>query len=208
MHWYLLIYQSRWTSFLGTVEASDTAPVFGYGNTKSYQPVQYFPDISTYNQKRFEGKVGGWMPAVRKVLTKKEADEDLPPTDYIEVITFGDVDAKDPFIIQTWHRITHIKNNTIDRVVYGHSYPSFPPSKPQAAPEEFYRALFRFGDYWNVRLSDMAHVVLPDPSWENIAKFAFATELIVRPGGNYPSEYLPSSRAARSKLTSKQSTEL
>lgn len=172
------------------MEAGDTAPIFGYGYTKTYHPVQDFPEITAYNQKRFEGKIGGWMPAVRKILTKNEDDEDLPSTDYIEIITFGDVDAKDPFIIQTWHRTSHIKNNTIDRVVYGHSYPSFPPSKPQVAPEEFYRALFRFGDYWNVKLSDMAHVVLPDPSWEYMAKFAFATELMVRPGGNYPSEYL------------------
>ncbi|KAE9974740.1 hypothetical protein BLS_002935 [Venturia inaequalis] len=176
----------EWTSFLGTVEAIDTAPVFDYGHTKTYHPVQDFPEIKAYNQKRFEGKVGGFMPAVRKILTKNEADEDLPPTDYIEVISFGDVEAKDPFIIQTWHRTIHMKNNSIERVVYGHSYPSFPRSKPQQSAEEFYRALFRFGDYWNVKLSDMAHVVLPNPSWENMVKFAFATELMVRPGGKYP----------------------
>lgn len=170
------------------MEASDTAPVFILGSTQTYHPVQDFPEAVPYGQKIFEGKVGGFMPAVRKILAKTDAGEDLPPTDYIEIITFGDVDAKDPFIIQTWHRTIHIKNKAIERVVYGHSYPSFPPSKPKASAEEFYRALFRFGDYWNVKLSDMAHVVLPDPAWENMAKFAFATELMVRPGGNYPSE--------------------
>jgi hypothetical protein len=174
-----------WTSFVGTVEASDNVAVFGYGNTKSYQPVQIAPEITKYIQNRFEGRVGGWMPSVRKVLTD-DIEED-PPEDYFETIVFGDVDARDPFIIQTWHRTAHITNGTIASVVYGHSYPSFPRTN-NASPsaEDFYRALFRFGEYWDNRLSDMALLALPDQSWADMPKFAFAKELMVRPGGNYP----------------------
>jgi hypothetical protein len=174
-----------WTSFVGTVEASDNVAVFGYGNTKSYQPVQIAPDITKYIRSRYEGRVGGWMPSVRKVLTE-DVNED-PPEDYYETIVFGDVDARDPFIIQTWHRTTHVTNGTIISTVYGHSYPSFPKNNNTGpSAEEFYRALFRFGEYWNNRLSDMALLTLPDQSWADMPKFAFAKELMVRPGGNYP----------------------
>ncbi|TLD30287.1 Tat pathway signal protein [Venturia nashicola] len=176
-------YEPGWTSFLGTVEASDTAPIFTWGGSRTYFQGQDSPDLLAYRQSRFEGKVGGFMPAIRKIFTKAAEDD---PTDYFELISFADVDAKDPFIVQTWHRTTHINNNSIVGVVFGHSYPTFPKSKPHTTAKEFYRALFRFGDYWNARLSDMAPVALPDPSWENMAKFALVTELMARPGGDYP----------------------
>jgi hypothetical protein len=153
----------EWTSFVGTVEALDNVAIYGYGNTKSYQPVQQAPDITNYSRTRFEGLVGGWMPAVRKVLTE-DIEED-PPEDYYETIVFGDVDAKDPFIVQTWHRTMHVTNNTIVKTIYGHSYPSFPKNKTNPSAEEFYRAFFRFGDYWHTQLVDMAQATLPDQSW-------------------------------------------
>lgn len=174
----------EWTSFVGTVEANDNVAVYGYGNTKSYQALQQAPDITNYSRTRFEGLVGGWMPAVRKVLTE-DVDED-PPEDYYETIVFGDVDAKDPFIVQTWHRTIHVTNNTIVKTLYAHSYPSFPKNKTAPSAEEFYRAFFRFGEYWQARLADVAQVTLPDQSWIDMPKYAFAKELMVRPGGSYP----------------------
>jgi len=173
-----------WTSFVGTVEANDNVAVYGYGNTRSYQPLQQAPEIARYTRNRFEGRVGGWMPSVRKVLTE-DINED-PPEDYFETIVFGDVDAKDPFIVQTWHRTTHVTNGKIVKTIYGHSYPSFPRNKTEPSAEQFYRALFRFGEYWQNRLSDMALLTLPDQSWADMPKYAFAKELMVRPGGNYP----------------------
>jgi hypothetical protein len=174
-----------WTSFVGTVEANDNVAVFGHGNTKSYQPVQVAPEITKYLRNRYDGNVGGWMPSVRKVMTE-DIHED-PPEDYFETIVFGDVDARDPFIIQTWHRTAHVTNGTIKSIVYGHSYPTFPQNNSTGpSAEEFYRALFRFGEYWENRLSDMALLTLPDQSWADMPKYAFAKELMVRPGGNYP----------------------
>jgi hypothetical protein len=50
---------ASWTSFVGNVQANDVAPIFGYGNTRSYQPIQKFPVQSS--KQRWEGYVGGWM---------------------------------------------------------------------------------------------------------------------------------------------------
>jgi hypothetical protein len=168
---------ASWTSFVGNVHANDNAPIFGYGNTRSYQPIQKFPLKSS--RQRWEGYVGGWMPAVRKI-------HPVSATDYTELIIFGDVDAPDPFIIQTWHRTAQVLNGKITKVLYGKSYPEFRPTKLNPKAEEFYTALFRFGNYWQKHLGDIAPLTLPDPSWAYMAKYALAKELMVRPGGVYP----------------------
>lgn len=168
---------ASWTSFVGNVHANDNVPIFGYGNTRSYQPRQNFPLKSS--RQRWEGYVGGWMPAVRKI-------HPISATDYTELIIFGDVDAPDPFIIQTWHRTAHVLNGKITKVLYGKSYPEFRPTKLNPNAEEFYTALFRFGNYWERQLSDMAPLTLPDPSWADMTKYALVKELMVRPGGIYP----------------------
>ena len=43
-----------------------------------------------------------------------------------------------------------------------------------------------FADYWDKQLPDFAPAALPDDSWVDMAKHAFAKELMVRPGGVYP----------------------
>jgi len=59
----------QWDTFVGTKECSDTMPVYPPGNTRTYHPIQYFPDLNfQLVPKRFDGLVGGWMPAVRKVF--------------------------------------------------------------------------------------------------------------------------------------------
>jgi hypothetical protein len=170
----------RWDHIVGTKEAYDTMPVFPSGTTRTYHPNQYFPDIrGDAVSQRFDGLVGGWMPAVRKVMP-------ISPTSYIEVIVFGDVEAKDQFIIQTWHRTSQIENGKVVKVVYGYSYPAFPPARQDPKPDEFYRALLVFANYWDKNLHDFAATSLADESLLDMAKHAFAKELVVRPNGVYP----------------------
>ncbi len=169
-----------WNTFVGTRECSDTMPVYPGGNTRTYHPVQYFPELTgALAEKRFEGLLGGWMPAVRKVMPISE-------TAYFEVLVFGDVEAHDKFIVQTWHRTARIENGKITKVIYGHSYPAYPPRREDPHPEEFYRALLAFAEYWDRQLADMAPAVLPQTSWTDMSRYAFVKELMVRPGGVYP----------------------
>ncbi len=170
-----------WNNILGTKECFDTMPVFPGGNTRTYHPSQYFPELREPGlaQKRFEGLLGGWMPAARKVMPLSDGA-------YIEMIIFGDVEAHDKFIVQTWHRTARIEHGKIVKAVYGHNYPAFPPARQDPKPEEFYRALLVFAEYWDRELHDLAPAFLPHQVWVDMAKHAFAKELMVRPGGVYP----------------------
>jgi len=173
--------RTRWTTFVGTVEAYDVAPVYYGGNTRTYHPIQIAPDLrNAVNQgKVLDGLVGGWMPAVRKIMPVSEGV-------HYEVIVFGDVEARDKFIVQTWHRTARIENGKMVQAIYGHSYPSFPPRRVDPKPEEFYRALLIFADYWDRQLRDFSPASLPQNSWIDMSKHAFAKELMIRPGGVYP----------------------
>src|SRR5437588_5959871 len=63
-----------WDTFVGTKECFDTMPVFSSGSTRTYHPVQFFPEHNQKAaQKRFAGQVGGGMPAVRKILPASAA---------------------------------------------------------------------------------------------------------------------------------------
>ncbi|HEX8836988.1 MAG TPA: hypothetical protein VF748_08635 [Candidatus Acidoferrum sp.] len=169
-----------WNTFVGTKECFDTMPVFATGSTRTYHPEQYFSEITQeLAAKRFEGLVGGWMPAVRKVLP-------VPDSAYLELVVFGDVEAKDKFIVQTWHRTARIENGKMTKVVYGYSYPAFPPRRTDPTPEAFYRALLVFAEYWERQLRDASPVSLPDETYVNMPRHAIARELMVRPGGVYP----------------------
>jgi len=173
-------YRMGWNTIVGTRECSDTMPVYPAGNTRTYHPVQYFPEMTPERStKRFEGLVGGWMPAVRKVMPADDGS-------YYETIVFGDVLAKDRFIVQTWHRTAHIQDGRMTKVVYGYSYPAYDGGHEAPQPEEFYRAMLDFADYWERLMEDMTPIALPDPEWSNMATYAFVKEQIVRPGGVYP----------------------
>ena len=173
--------RTRWTTFVGTVEAFDVAPVYYGGNTRTYHPIQVAPDLrNAVNQGRvFDGLLGGWMPAVRKVMPVSD-------TVYYEVIVFGDVEARDKFIVQTWHRTARIENGKMVQAIYGYSYPAFPPRRKDPKLEEFYRALLVFADYWDRHLRDFVPASLPQNVWLDMSKHAFARELMIRPGGVYP----------------------
>ncbi len=169
-----------WNTFVGTKECNDTMPVFPAANTRTYHPNQYFPELSgAVVTNRLEGMLGGWMPAVRKVFP-------LADGAYIEAIVFGDVEAHDKFIVQTWHRTARIENGKIVKAVYGYSYPAYPPRRQDPKPEEFYRALVRFADYWDKQMASFAPMAGPHTVWIDMAKHAFAKEIMVRPGGVYP----------------------
>jgi hypothetical protein len=169
-----------WDTFVGTKECFDTMPVFPSGNTRTYHPVEYFPEENPKaTPKRFDGLLGGWMPAVRKVLA---ISDDV----YDEIIVFGDAEAHDKFIVQTWHRTARIENGKMAKVVYGQTYPAFPPARTDPKPEEFYRALLLFAAYWQNLLRDFSTSSLPRNECIDMSKHAFAKELMVRPGGVYP----------------------
>src|SRR5437763_2542316 len=74
--------RARWDTFVGTKQAYDTQPVYPSGNTRTYHPNQYIAEIrGEAITKRFDGLLGGWMPAVRKVLP-------ISADSYAEVIVF------------------------------------------------------------------------------------------------------------------------
>ena len=171
-----------WTTFVGTKEAYDVTPVYRSGSTRTYHPVQYAPELHRLanDGQLYDGLVGGWMPAVRKLIPRSE-------TSYWEVVVFADVAPnKTRYIVHTWHRTALIEGGKISKVVYGHSYPAYPPARKDPQPEEFYRALLEFAEYWDHQLSDFAPAVLPDTDWVNLSKHSFAKELMTRPGGIYP----------------------
>jgi len=169
-----------WETFVGTRECLDTMPVYPSGNTRTYHPVQAFPALNReLARKRYEGLLGGWLPAVRKVMPVSE-------TEHYEVVVFGDVKAADKFIVQTWHRTVRVENGKMTKVEYGHSYPAFPPARQDPNPEEFYRALLEFTLYWEKQMHDVAPAALPQRSWVDMSTHAFVKEQMVRPGGVYP----------------------
>jgi hypothetical protein len=170
-----------WETIVGTRECQDTMPVYPSGNTRTYHPVQSFPELNgEMVNKRFDGLVGGWMPAVRKVMP------DPSSSAHYEVIVFGDVLAKDKFIVQTWHRTVRVEDGKIVKAEYGYSYPPFPPRQQNPEPEAFYRGLFEFCLYWENLAKDVAPAALPQKVWVDMAKYAFVKEQVVRPGGYYP----------------------
>ena len=176
-----VFFRLPWNTFVGTKECFDTMPVYPSGSTRTYHPGQYFPELNSPQPvaKRFEGLIGGCMPAVHKIMPVSDSA-------YHEIIVFGDVTAPDKFIVQTWHRTALIENGKITKVVYGYSYPAFPPGRLDPNPEEFYRALLQFADYWEKQLRDIAPASLPKRVWIDMSRYAFAKELMIRPGGYYP----------------------
>ena len=146
-----------WTTFVGTKEAYDVTPVYRSGNTRTYHPIQYSAQLreALKSGKVYDGLVGGWMPAVRKVIP-------IADQKYWEVIVFGEVGPnKNKYIVHSWHRTARIENGKIAELVYGHSYPAYPPIRKDPKPEEFYRALFAFADYWDQQLQDLFPASLP-----------------------------------------------
>lgn len=173
-------YRPGWDTIVGTRECWDTMPVYPSGSTRTYHPVQYIHEISGDRvAKRHDGLVGGWMPGVRKVFPDAGSG-------YYEVVVFGDVLAKDRFIVQTWHRTSHIEGGVATKVEYGYSYPAYTRRRQDPTSEQFYRGMLEFAEYWERQMSDVVSLSLPDQSWVDMTRYAFVKEQIVRPGGVYP----------------------
>lgn len=169
-----------WETIVGTRECSDTMPVYPSGNTRTYHPVQYFHEISgDAVAKRYDGLVGGWMPCVRKVFPDGGSG-------HYEVMVLGDVLAPDRFIVQTWHRTMHVESGKITKVEFGYSYPAYTRRRQEPKPEEFYRGLLEFAEYWDRQMGDLTPIALPEQSWVDMTRYAFVKEQVVRPGGTYP----------------------
>lgn len=169
-----------WNTFVGTRECSDTMPIYPSGNTRTYHPVQYFRELTQQRaDQRFEGLVGGWMPAVRKVLPGDNGS-------HYEIVVFGDVLARDRFIVQTWHRTSHIEDGKVTKVEFGYSYPAYTRRRQEPKAEEFYLGMLEFAEYWERQMHDVTPMTLPDQSWTDMVRYAFVKEQMVRPGGVYP----------------------
>lgn len=173
-------YRPRWNTIVGTRECNDTMPVYPTGSTRTYHPVQYFKELTLErSRQRHEGLVGGWTPAVRKILPGEGGS-------HYEIIVFGDVLAKDRFIVQTWHRTAHIEKGKIAEVRYGYSYPAYTRRRQDPKPEDFYSGLLDFAEYWDHQIHDLVRITLPDATWTDMVSHSFVKELMVRPGGVYP----------------------
>lgn len=171
-----------WTTFVGTKEAYDVTPVYRSGNTRTYHPIQYSAQLREVlkDGKIYDGLVGGWMPAVRKVIPVSDRS-------YWEVLLFGETGPnKNKYIVHTWHRTARVEDGKIAEVVYGHSYPAYPPARQDPKAEEFYHALLAFAEYWEQQLHDCSAADLPDKAYIDMSRYAFVKELMTRPGGVYP----------------------
>ncbi len=88
--------------------------------------------------------------------------------------------------MHTWHRTARIEKgqDCQGRLRKQLSCVSTGTEDPQ--PEEFYRALLAFAEYWDDQLDDFAPASLPQIAGSIMSKHAFAKELMTRPGGIYP----------------------
>ncbi len=172
-----------WTTFVGTRESLDTMPILPNGRSRTSRPEHAFTELGeeALIKRREEGMLGGWMPAVRKVM-RREGEGDA----WYDVLVFADVRASDRFVVQTWHRTMQVRSGQIVAVHYTHSYPAFGGVRTAATTEHFYAALIDFAAYWQQAMEGTVQAQLPDASWNAMAQFAFARELVVRPGGDYP----------------------
>ena len=172
-----------WTTFVGTKQSFDTMPVFGGGSTRSYSAGPYLPaDLTRLrSRERYDGLLGGWLPAARSVNGMTDSS-----TSYIESIVFGDVEANDKFIVQTWHRTASVENGKVTKAVYGHSYPGLSAGRMDPSAEEFYRGLLVFAGYWDKLLEDVAPTRCPTTSWWICRSTPLRRRSWFGPAGVYP----------------------
>ena len=170
-----------WTTLIGTVQAGDTMPIFPNGRDRCFRPANIFPAIAgdEIARRRDEGLLGGWLPAIHKVIRVGDGR-------WYDLLVFADVEATDPLVVQTWHRTIEVNDGKPGEISYGHSYTPYPPRRTLPDAQQFYTALLAFISAWRAALVDMAPVSLPKQDWADMARHAFAKELIVRPGGIYP----------------------
>lgn len=177
-----------WQSFVGNVQANDTMFISQRGSTNNIAPLRAITtvNVTEYFPNSYDGLVGGFMPTIRKLWRSKPESDN-----WLEVIVFGDADSVEPFITKTWFRTTLVVDGKIIEQHFSREYPASPPARLDPAPEEFYGALLRSGDYWDANLDETSVLTLPDQSWADFMKHTFAVELLVRYGGKHkPAPFL------------------
>lgn len=176
-----LWWRMPWTTFIGTKQQGDTMPIFPNGRTRAFRPEHAFPELNGDDnvKRRWEGLLGGWLPAIHKVI-------EISPTRHYDLLVFADVTATDRLVVQTWHRTIQYDNGKPVKTTFGRSYAPFPPRRVDPTPEAFYEGLLTFAGYWQAELKDQAALQIPDAALSDMVTHAFAKELMTRPGGVYP----------------------
>ena len=155
-------------------------PVYPSGNTRTYHPVQYFQELTQERaNNRHEGLVGGWMPAVRKVMPGDDGS-------HYEIVVFGDVLAKDRFIVQTWHRTAHIEDGKITKVSTATAILPTPAAARIPSRKSSIAACSSSPSTGSGRCTTSLRsrcLTRVGPIW---SRYAFVKEQMVRPGGVYP----------------------
>ncbi|GME44375.1 hypothetical protein GTA08_BOTSDO08786, partial [Neofusicoccum parvum] len=163
--------------YYGTVQSQDTFTAAYDGSNLNWWT--YYDDQGLFSTARYQGHLDGWMPGIR-IRGGSNTD------DYWESLVFADVDSTQQFIIPSWYRLAHVQKGKLTEVKYANTYIAFPPFSSDPTPEEYYKMLLRFGDYWHAQMDDFSPLTLPDQSWADMPKFALGRELVVRPGGVKP----------------------
>uniref|UniRef100_L2FKN6 Secreted protein n=1 Tax=Colletotrichum fructicola (strain Nara gc5) TaxID=1213859 RepID=L2FKN6_COLFN len=107
-------------------------------------------------------------------------------TDWVDITAFADVDSPDPEIVHVWFSMTYIKGGVVRAHKFALDYKQFLPLKAHPTANDFYPALIRFTDYWTSYVKDGLSLTLPDETWADMGKHAFAAELVNRGGGVSP----------------------
>ncbi|KAK1519649.1 uncharacterized protein CCOS01_11300 [Colletotrichum costaricense] len=172
-----------WDVYLGNVQANDTMALDWQSMTKNYAPWNDMSEAAdgTHSNYTFDGLLNGWMPASRKIYRGL-----VDTTDWVDITTFADVDSPDPDIVHIWFSIKYVKGGVLRAQKYALDYKQFLPLKAHPTADDFYPALMRFADYWDSHVKDEISLTLPDESWSDIGKHAFAVELVGRAGGVTP----------------------
>ncbi|CZT52091.1 uncharacterized protein RSE6_13342 [Rhynchosporium secalis] len=174
-----MVFVQSWDTFLGNVQANDTFRINQQGETVNYGQLYDVPDgLDGTHSIKWWDSLFGWRPMSRKVF---RSDND--PGDWIELLSFADVDSQDPKIIHVWFQTKYIKGGVMRQKNVALDYKEFLPLRRRPTVTQFYTALMRWADYWESKLSDVIPLTLPDQTWADMAKHSFAIELVQRPSG-------------------------
>ncbi|WYZ43224.1 hypothetical protein EsH8_VI_000923 [Colletotrichum jinshuiense] len=151
--------------------------------TKNYMPFHDLQEAAdgTHSNFTFDGLLGGWLPSSRKIFRGVE-----DTTDWIDVTAFADVDSQDPEIVHLWFWTKWIKNGVVRANKFALDYKQFLPLYAHPTADDFYPALIRHADYWESHMKEVISLKLPDETWADMGKHAFAVELVQRAGGVSP----------------------
>ncbi|KAH7346280.1 hypothetical protein BKA65DRAFT_551201 [Rhexocercosporidium sp. MPI-PUGE-AT-0058] len=162
--------------FLGNVQANDTMKVDYQAGTKNYQFVDDVPNAldGIHSNKLWDGLLGGWLPSPCKIFRGT-----VDSQDWIESVIFADVDSRDPTIVHLWFAtkwvkggVAREKNFALDYPEFFHAYSTNSKRLLSGSPS--------LHDYWESKIQDFSLLNLPDLTWADMAKHAFAVELVQR----------------------------